>query len=206
MIDDELVDALLSIVRNGDEPEELRAKAVISMGPVLENSFMEGFEDTDDAPIAEGTFHRVQESLRKLYVDAAVPKEVRRRVLEASVRSPQYWHRDAILTAYSSDDEAWRLTAVFCMIYVRGFEEQILESLEGENPDIHYEAAFEALEMAEAMYSTPKRARRSRCSTRIVPTEGSESSFSSFLRRPFSPEPISSATAFTRRPRAAHSL
>jgi len=144
VINDELVDALLAIVGSGDESEELRAKAAISLGPVLEHADMHGFEDADDALIAEHTFQRIQESLRKLYVDAGVPKEVRRRILEASVRAPQDRHRDAVRAAYSSDDEAWRLTAVFCMRFVRGFDEQILEALDSENPDIHYEAVCAA--------------------------------------------------------------
>ena len=45
---------------------------------------------------------------------------------------------------YSSDDEDWRLTAVFCMRFVRGFDEQILEALDSENPEIHYEAVCAA--------------------------------------------------------------
>jgi len=104
----------------------------------------QGFEDADDLPITERAFHRLQESLRKLYRDANVREEVRRRILEASVRAPQDWHEDAIRAAYSSGDEVWRLTAVFCMRFVRGFEEQILEALDTENPDIHYEAVVAA--------------------------------------------------------------
>ena len=46
--------------------------------------------------------------------------------------------------AYSGDDEAWRLTAVFCMRFVRGFDEQILEALGSKNPDIHCEAVLAA--------------------------------------------------------------
>ncbi len=56
------------------------------------------------------------------------------------MRAPQDWHRDAVRAAYGSDDEAWRLTAVFCMCYVRGFDAEILEALDSRNPDIHYEA------------------------------------------------------------------
>jgi len=140
VINDELVDVLLSILRSGDEPEKLRGQAAISLGPVLEYADMHGFEEADDIPIAERTFHRIQESLRKLYMDAGVPKDVRRQILEGSVRAPQDWHREAVRAAYESDDEAWRLTAVFCMRFVRGFDEQILEALDSTNPDIHYEA------------------------------------------------------------------
>ena len=144
VINDELVDALLSILRRGGESEKLRSKAVISLGPVLEQADMHGFEDADDVPITERTFHRIQESLSKAYTDAAVPKDVRRRILEASVRTTQHWHPDAVRAAYSSGDEAWRLTAVFCMRFVRGFDEQILEALDSKNPDIHYEAVCAA--------------------------------------------------------------
>ena len=51
VINDELVDALLSILRSGDESETLRGKAVISLGPVLEHADMHGFEAT---AMAEG--------------------------------------------------------------------------------------------------------------------------------------------------------
>ena len=40
VINDALVDALLAIVGNAAEPEELRAKAAISLGPVLEQADM----------------------------------------------------------------------------------------------------------------------------------------------------------------------
>ena len=144
VINDKLADALLSIVRNGDESEELRGRAAISLGPALEQAYIDEFEEPDDVPISEQTFRKIQETLHKLYMDAEVPKEVRRRILEASVRAPQNWHPDAVRAAYSSDDEDWKLTAVFCMRFVRGFGDQIVESLESKNPDIHYEAVCAA--------------------------------------------------------------
>jgi hypothetical protein len=144
VINDDLVDALLSILRRGDKPEAVRGRAAISLGPVVEHVDTESFEDFDDLPITGRTFHRIQESLRKLYMDANVPRDVRRRILEASVRAPQDWHPDAIRAAYASDDEVWRLTAVFCMRFVRGFGAQILAALDSANPDIHYEAVIAA--------------------------------------------------------------
>jgi hypothetical protein len=140
VINEELVDALLSIVRRGDQTEELRCRAAISLGPVLEQAEMDGFEDPEYVPISEETFRGLQESLHKLYMDTDVTKDVRRRILEASVRAPQNWHKDAVRAAYSIDDESWRLTAVFCMQFIRGFDKQIIEALESENPDIYYEA------------------------------------------------------------------
>src|ERR1035438_7783433 len=83
-------------------------------------------------------------SLRKLYQDESLPKELRRRILEGAVRAPEPWHQDAIRTAYQSGDSDWMVTAVFAMRYVRGFDDQILESLKSADEDIHYEAVVAA--------------------------------------------------------------
>jgi len=77
-------------------------------------------------------------------MDVEVPKNVRRRILEASLRAPQDWHQDAIRAAYSSDDEDWNLTAVFSMRWVRGFDDQILEALDSDNQHVHYQAVLAA--------------------------------------------------------------
>jgi len=140
VINDDLAEALLAIVGNAGEPEKLRARAAISFGPALEQADIDEFEDPDSVPITEGMFHRIQDSLQKIYFDTTTPKEVRRRILEASVRAPEPWHQDAIEQAYSSGDREWMLTAVFAMRRVRGFDNQILAALEIPDPDIHYEA------------------------------------------------------------------
>jgi hypothetical protein len=144
VINDELAHALISILGNSEEPEELRGQAAISLGPALEQADTYGFEDADDILISEDTFRSVHEKLRKLYMDLDVPKEVRRRILEASVRAPQSWHENAVRAAYSSKDEDWKLTAVFSMRFIRGFDDQIVESLDSKNPDIHYQAVCAA--------------------------------------------------------------
>jgi uncharacterized protein (UPF0147 family) len=140
VINDELADSLTAIIRNPDEPDELRATAAIALGPAIEQAGIDGFEDPDDVPITESTFRNIQDSLRTLHLDRSVPKEVRRRILEASVRAPEDWHADAISAAYSSGDRDWMLTAVFSMRWVRGFDDQILEALKNGDPEIHYEA------------------------------------------------------------------
>jgi len=140
VIDDDLVDMLLTVVRSADEPEQLRAKAAISLGPVLQQAETDGFEDPDDVPITERTFRNIQDSLEKIYLDNSTPKEVRRRILEASVRAPQTWHQDAIRSAYASGDKEWMLTAVFSMRWVRGFDAQILLALKNHDPEIHFQA------------------------------------------------------------------
>ncbi len=140
VVNDVLADALLSIVCNGSEPDDLRSQAAISLGPVLEYAYIDDFDDPDEVPITEQMFHRIQETLYKQCLDENASKIVRRRILEASVRAPQDWHQDAVHDAYTRDDEAWKLTAVFCMQYIRGFDKQILESLSSQDPDILYEA------------------------------------------------------------------
>ncbi len=142
---DELAGALLSIARSGDEPDELRARAAIALGPTLEDADLSDPElPYGDEGISEEMFHKIKETLRELYMDGTVPEEVRRRILEGSVRAPEEWHRDAVRAAYASGKDNWRLTAVFCMRYVKGFEDQILEALESEDPDMLYEAVCAA--------------------------------------------------------------
>jgi len=140
VMNDDLAGVLLTIVRNNEEPPQLRAKAAISLGPILEYADTDGFEEPDDVPITESTFHRLQDSLHQLHLDRSLPKEVHRRVLEAAVRAPQDWHQKAIREAYSTGDQDWTLTAVFAMRWVRGFDDAILESLNSAQPGIHLEA------------------------------------------------------------------
>jgi hypothetical protein len=140
VMNDGLADALLAVLREPGEPEELRARAAISFGAVLEQGDTFGFEVPDDVPITMRMFHNIQGSLHKLYLDNKNSKEVRRRILEASVRAPEDWHRNAIQAAYSSGDPEWVLTAVFGMRWVRGFDSQILEALKSADPEIHFEA------------------------------------------------------------------
>src|SRR6266478_6433495 len=140
VVNDDLADTLLMVACSADEPEPLRARAAISLGPVLEQADTDGFEDPDDIPITERTFRNIQESLEKLYLGNSTPKEVQRRSLEASVRAPQLWHQGAIRHAYSSGDKEWMLTAVFSMRWVRGFDDQILLALKSGDPAMQYEA------------------------------------------------------------------
>jgi hypothetical protein len=79
VINDDLAETLLTVVRSAGEPDQLRAKAAISLGPALEQAERDGFEDPDDVPITERTFRNIQVSLEKIYLDNSTPKEVRRR-------------------------------------------------------------------------------------------------------------------------------
>jgi len=150
VIDSDLANVLLAILRNREESEELRARAASSFGAVLEVAFTEydeelrKFDDPEMVPISEGQFHTIQDSLRRLYNDPSTPKFVRRRILEASVRAPEDWHSEAIRKAYVSGDSEWVLTAVFAMQHIDGFEDETLEALTSTDPEIHYEAVVAA--------------------------------------------------------------
>lgn len=153
VINDELAGLLVTIVADGNEPDDLRAAAAISLGPGLESAYMFGddeevddplFPDDDEMPFSHEMWQLIQQALRAVFEDDAVPMEVRRRALEASVRSPEGWHEAAIREAWESDDEDRRLTAVFGMGHVRGFEQEILEALESGNDDIRFHAVCAA--------------------------------------------------------------
>jgi hypothetical protein len=152
VMNDQLAASLMKIVSAPDEPGKLRATASISLGPVLEQSYFDQFDDPDDVPIDEQMFRTIQDTFQKLFFDNHVPKEVRRRILEASIRASENWHPDAIRSAYATGDAEWMLTAVFAMRYIPGFDDEILGALESSDPEIHVEAveAAGAQEVAAA--------------------------------------------------------
>jgi hypothetical protein len=149
-INDDLAHALMAVLRDGGEPEELRARAAISFGAALDAADIEfeeelqGFDDEEMVPISVETFLQIRELLKGLYADEKVPKLVRRRILEAAVRSPEPWQQDAIHEAYASGDRDWVLTAVFAMRFVNGFEDETMEALKSSDPEIHREAVLAA--------------------------------------------------------------
>ncbi|MCF8038626.1 MAG: HEAT repeat domain-containing protein [Desulfohalobiaceae bacterium] len=134
-INNQIAKALLSIAED-DEPEILRRRAALSLGPVLELADFQKFDGPEKLPITKQTFQKICSSFCKLFHDEGIPGSVRRSILEASVRAEQRWHEQAVEEAYASGDQAWKLTAVFCMRYVPGFEEEILEALNSSNRDI----------------------------------------------------------------------
>ncbi|NQV32069.1 MAG: hypothetical protein HQ515_05205 [Phycisphaeraceae bacterium] len=140
VINDELAMALLDIVGQDNTAERIRGLAAIALGPAMEEADTYGFDDPDDVPISETSCKAIQTGFETLFENVDLPKEVRRRILEASVRSPHPWHKEAIRRAFSDSDPDWQLTAVFCMQYVHGFHKQILKALESEDADTHYEA------------------------------------------------------------------
>jgi HEAT repeat protein len=146
VMNDQMAESLLAVLKDASEPEHLRAAAAIALGPALEQTNAEGFDDDDiysDPPVTKSVFETMQHTLRDIFFDETAPKIVRRRALEAAVRATDEWHADAIRTAYSGDKD-WVLTAAFCMQYVPGFHAEILNLLQNPDPDIRYEAVSAA--------------------------------------------------------------
>jgi hypothetical protein len=140
VMNDDLAESLIEIVGDSGDPEDLRAQAAISLGPALEQADLDLPDEPEEAPISEEMFDKLRNSLQAIIKDERQPKEVRRRALEASVRAADDWHAETVASAYSSGDREWVLTAVFAMHYIGGFDDQILESLDNADEEIHFEA------------------------------------------------------------------
>lgn len=151
-IDDRLADELLRLIRSPEASEEVRGGAAIALGPMLElcDDDLDEAGQLDDFldvnPMTQAGYERVVAGLREVYHDAAQPTLVRRRALEAAVRSPKRWQVDAVHAGWRSDDPKWRLTAVFAMAYVRqaDFSAEIVAAFESGDPSLHREAIFAA--------------------------------------------------------------
>lgn len=156
MVDDQLARELLRFARDGELGGEERGRALIMLGPALEECSLEeapdgsleappaGTEGWWELPLSSAGYRQVTEDLRRIYHDASLPKLVRRRALEAAVRAPRDWHREAAATAWRSGDAEWRVTAVFAMGFLEGFEDEIGEAFEGEDAGIRREAMLAA--------------------------------------------------------------
>ena len=144
VMDDRMAGELLAILRNNEESEELREMTAVSLGPVLDFAFTMEFDDPDEIVVTEKTYNELRKSLKNMFHDANVPENLRRRILEALVRAPDDWQQAAVRAAYASNDEEWKHTAVFCMGFVGGFDEQILEALDSPDESIRFYAVSAA--------------------------------------------------------------
>jgi hypothetical protein len=148
VMDDELAGKLVRIIQS-DAADELRGTAAIALGPALEEAFEVGFDDEldddfDTRVLSESRVLEIQRVLHSMHDDNRQPSLVRRMCLEASVRAPQDWHPAAVRAAHQRDDKSWKMTALFCMGRLAGFEAQILEGLGASDPDIVVEAVRSA--------------------------------------------------------------
>jgi hypothetical protein len=148
VMDDEMATVLLQILDDSREEEALRGTAAISLGPALEERDFWLDDGLDSPAVSEAMLARVRSLLRERCSDPATPKEVRRMALEASIRAPESWHPDAIRAAYHAGDRDWKLTAVFCMRYVKGFDDEIVQAFSTPDSEILYEAVCAARDQA----------------------------------------------------------
>jgi len=138
--DDGLASLLLRCLQESED-DDLLVEAAIALGPILEEAHMGEFSDEDmPAEIGPQRVHEIQTTLHKLYMEASAPMLVRRRALEAAVRSPAEWQIGATRAAFHSGDSAWRITSLFAMGYLGGFEQNILDSLTVKSNDTVREA------------------------------------------------------------------
>jgi hypothetical protein len=152
VVDEGLAGELLRVCRE-DPTAEVASAAAIALGPALEECYVEYDEGLADAmpdlpetaPLSREAYQQVVEVLEGIYHDADCPTKVRRRALEAAVRAPRDWQVGAARAAHQSGDPDWRMTAVFCMGYLPGFEETILEVIaKDEHQGVRREALLAA--------------------------------------------------------------
>lgn len=152
-VDDEIAGELLRIVES-DPDHDFRARAAIALGPAIESCGLELDEDgqlpdPEDplslSDLSQEGYEGLQARLRRIYEDPSAPVEVRRRALESSVRAPRSWHDLAIRNAWASDDDGWRMTALFCMGFASSdFDAEIADGLDSGSQDLTLEAIVAA--------------------------------------------------------------
>lgn len=147
-MDDEVARAFLDVA-SSDAPERVRADTIIGLGPVIDEAGID-FDDEEDEgfamdpdlgpPISREMFETIVREVRGLYEDETQPKLVRRRALEVLVRDPQPWHTAEIRRHFASDDPEWKVTGIFGMGYVPGFDAEIAAAVQSESGKLLFEA------------------------------------------------------------------
>lgn len=158
-MNDEIARAFLDIAKERQD-DRVRADTIIGLGPIIEEAGLDYAEEVEGTgelgpEISRGMFETIQRELRAIFEDETQPTLVRRSALEALVRDPQQWHADAIRKLVATNDPEWRITAVFAMGYVPGFESDILTIIQTSEGALLYEAV-RAAGRAELTEAAPK--------------------------------------------------
>ncbi len=149
--DDELAAEILAVLQSTAAPE-LRAAAAIALGPTLEvvDADLDEHGRVDasygEPVLSQRQFDRVTAALEELCRDPAQPELVRRRALEAAVRSPRPWQVPVVRKAWAGDSLPWRMSAVFAMAYLADvdFSAEIVAAFHSGTPELVREAVFAA--------------------------------------------------------------
>ena len=159
-MDDELASGVLDVV-SGTSSEEIRAGAIIILGPLIEecgDEYDEHFAAEEDdlfgPPVSAETFRTLVKRIRAIYDDESQPKLLRRRAFEVLVRDPHPWQTDEIRKQLASPDEEWRLTALFAMGWVAGFDDELLDAVRN-GTGVHLAEAVRAAGQMEVMEAAP---------------------------------------------------
>jgi hypothetical protein len=157
-MDDEVARAFLDVA-SSDAEERIRADTIIGLGPIIDEAGID-YDDEDDEgfeldpelgpPISREMFETIVREVRGLYEDEAQPKLVRRRAFEVLVRDPQPWLTAEIRKHYASDDPEWKVSGIFGMGYVPGFDKEIAAAVKSESGKLLFEAVRAAGSMEVA--------------------------------------------------------
>ncbi|HEX7706047.1 MAG TPA: hypothetical protein VF701_06260 [Thermoanaerobaculia bacterium] len=156
-ISDEHVQAILTLVES-DAGEEIRGDAVIALGPVVEECGDEYFDGAESdlgpdfgvdlgPPLSRDGYSELVKRVRAIYENSSQPKLVRRRAFETLVRDPAEWHREEIRKHFDGSDPDWKLTAVFAMGNVPGYDEELAHVVREAEGELLAEAIRSAGEM-----------------------------------------------------------
>ncbi len=144
LVDESIAEILMHIVKTDKNPE-IAAAAAIGLGSALEEyDIDEGIEDEYSETLSTPLIEAIQQTLKNTYYNGENDDLLRRRCLEAAVRAPQDWQVKETRAAFASPGKDWRVTALFCMGQLDGFDDEILNALADSNEEIQREAILSA--------------------------------------------------------------
>ena len=153
LMDDDIARAYLEVIAR-NPVEEIVADTIVGLGPIIEEAGIDFDEDSEleeadelGPEISRETFETIIREIRAVYADQKRPKLVRRRAFEVLVRDPKPWQADEIRRLFATDDREWKLTAIFGMGTVPGFDREIAALVDTAEGDVLFEAIRAAAQM-----------------------------------------------------------
>jgi len=134
---------LALIAGSGSAPA--RVAAVLAFGPALEQAFQVGLDHPfdrsfDEPALTPALFDRIRATLGTLFHDLSQPDELRRASLKSSIHASDSWHREAVSEAFGRPELEWKVTAIYCMGRLAGFEAELVGALASTDQRLKCEA------------------------------------------------------------------
>ena len=144
VIDLEVVSVFNKLIQDKEKDYSIRLSAMMALEPILQEVQLSDYLDEVDILESQGENDLIKLSdleetlkiLHDVYFDYGEDELIRRTALYISSHVPNDWCNKEVEIAYRSNNASWKETAVKCFEFIPGYNEEVLEILEGKDKNL----------------------------------------------------------------------